>query len=180
MPPPPWPIYWVFRKVESFWVIHWCNLAYLVTYLILSIAFFQNKKKAPIVWVGEFVWINFPVQCVCSLHPLRSRCANNKQEQVCAINQRIEIVTSKKERGWGCAVGIRHTKGLSFLDLFEPYVPFCIKGNQMRCPSRPKIRIFDVEGLRDLASKNIFFKAKFEETIKIWNFLKQSFSIWWS
>ena len=114
---PPWPIYWFFRKVESFWVIHWCNVAYL-----FSIAFFFKTKKAPIVRVGEFVWINFPVQCVCSLHPLRSRCANNKQEeeQVCAINQRIEIVTSKKswrcEGGGVCAERIKYTaKGFVFL-----------------------------------------------------------------
>ena len=31
----------------------------------------------------------------------------------------------------------------------------------------PKIRIFDLEGLRDVELKNIFNLAKFEETIKI-------------
>ena len=52
----------------------------------------------------------------------RSRCANNKQEeeQVCAINQRIEIVTSKKswrcEGGGVCAERIKYTaKGFVFL-----------------------------------------------------------------
>ena len=32
------------------------------------------------------------------------------------------------------------------------------KGNQMRSPSCPKIRIFDLEGLRDTESKNILRK----------------------
>ena len=53
----------------------------------------------------------------------QSRCANNKQyeeEQVCAINQRIEIVTSKKswrcEGGGVCAERIKYTaKGFVFL-----------------------------------------------------------------
>ena len=53
----------------------------------------------------------------------QSRCANNKQdeeEQVCAINQRIEIVTSKKswrcEGGGVCAERIKYiAKGFVFL-----------------------------------------------------------------
>ena len=51
---------------------------------------------------------------------------------------------------------------------------FYCKENQMRSPSRPKIQIFDLEGLRDVESKKIFL-AKVEESIKIWNFLKQFF-----
>ena len=33
------------------------------------------------------------------------------------------------------------------------------KGNQMRSPSCPKIRIFDLDGLRDVESKNILTKS---------------------
>ena len=33
------------------------------------------------------------------------------------------------------------------------------KGNQTRSPLRPKIRIFDQEGLRDVESKNILSKS---------------------
>ena len=38
--------------------------------------------------------------------------------------------------------------------LFNIFGEISISGNQMRSPSRPKIRIFDLEGLRDFESKN--------------------------
>ena len=34
-----------------------------------------------------------------------------------------------------------------------------VNANQLGSPSRPKIRIFDLEGLRDIESKNILSKS---------------------
>ena len=55
---------------------------------------------------------------------------------------------------------------------------FYAKVNQMRSLDlefRPKIRIIDLDRLRNVESKK--FEAKIEETIKISNFMKPSFSI---
>ena len=52
------------------------------------------------------------------------------------------------------------------------------KVNQMRSPLHPKIRIFDLEGLKDVESKNILSKNwRNNQNLKLLK--KQNFSIWW-
>ena len=56
---------------------------------------------------------------------------------------------------------IRFLEKISQLDHehSDQNLQFDSKSNQMRSPSRPKIRIFNLEGLRDVESKNILSKS---------------------